>query len=250
MSAAARRRIATLPGEPLFHADWEQLLMIHLEVDPIALQRCIPFKVELYDGKAFVSLVAFTIRGMRPRRGGWLGKWLLKPIATHEFLNVRTYVRESGEAGIYFLAEWLSNRISVALGPRFFGLPYRLGRIAYDHCWRTGELTGRISDRRGQGELVYRAELDHSAEFRDCESGSLLEWLMERYTAFTEGGGKRRFFRVWHQPWQQAAASVNLMEKSLLDESWPFMRDARFSGASFSPGVSGVWMGRPHPIKS
>jgi uncharacterized protein YqjF (DUF2071 family) len=73
--------------------------MIHYEVDPIALGQIVPFEVDVFEGRAFVSLVAFTMRGMRPRRGGWLGKWLMKPIATLEFLNVRTYVRHNGEAG-------------------------------------------------------------------------------------------------------------------------------------------------------
>jgi uncharacterized protein YqjF (DUF2071 family) len=222
--------------------------MLHYEVDPIALARIVPLEVEVYEGRAFVSLVAFTMRGMRPRRGGWLGKWLMKPISTHEFLNARTYVRQSGEVGIYFLAEWLANRISVALGPRIFGLPYRLGQIEYDHSWKTGTLRGRVSDERGRTELVYRAEIDHPARFEECESGSLCEWLMERYTAFTQTGGKRRFFRVWHRPWLQTPAKVVANDKALLDENWPFLRDAKLSGANFSPGLSGVWMGRPHSI--
>ncbi len=54
---------------------------------------------------AYVSLVAFTMRGLRPRLGGAA---LLKPIATHEFLNVRTYVKHRGERGIYFLADGVS----------------------------------------------------------------------------------------------------------------------------------------------
>src|SRR6266436_7723570 len=109
-SQAARQRLLSLPGEPLFIADWDRVLMIHYEVEPDTLQRAVPFELELNEGRAFVSLVAFTMRGMKPRMGGHLAALLLKPIATHEFLNVRTYVRHRGESGIYFLAEWLSNR--------------------------------------------------------------------------------------------------------------------------------------------
>ncbi len=122
-SEAGQRRLLSLPGEPLFIADWDRVLMIHYEVEPDSLQRAVPFELELNEGRAFVSLVAFTMRGMKPRMGGHLAALLLKPIATHEFLNVRTYVRHRGESGIYFLAEWLSNRLSVALGPLMFGLP-------------------------------------------------------------------------------------------------------------------------------
>jgi len=118
MNVVARRRILSYRGERMFLADWMRVLMIHFEVDADALQRDVPFPLDLRDGRAFVSLVSFTMENMRPRLGGRLAAWLLKPIATHDFLNVRTYVRLGGEVGIHFLAEWLSNRFAVRLaGP-------------------------------------------------------------------------------------------------------------------------------------
>jgi hypothetical protein len=71
---------------------------------------------------------------------------------------------------------------------------------------------------------------------------------MERYTAFNAAQGRRRFFRVWHEPWPQSCAEVHLEELSLLTERWPLFHDARFAGANYSPGVRSVWMGRPHRI--
>src|SRR6478736_5631605 len=103
ISAAARGRMLSLPGEPLFLADWDQVLMIHYEVDAGALEKVVPFKVDCRDQRAFVTVVAFTMRRMRPRIGGRLAELLFRPISTHEFLNVRTYVRHHGEPGIFFL---------------------------------------------------------------------------------------------------------------------------------------------------
>ncbi len=183
LSAAARRRMLQTPGEPLFYASWDHAVMIHYEADPDALQRDVPFELDLRDGRAFVSLVAFTLRRMRPRRGGRIGEWLLKPIATHEFLNVRTYVRANDEPGIFFLAEWLSNRLSVPLGPPVFGLPYRYGRIDYRHHRPTYGISGRV-DARG-GCFSYSGKTANE-DFGPCEPGSLTEFLMERYTAFTQ----------------------------------------------------------------
>jgi uncharacterized protein YqjF (DUF2071 family) len=246
---AARQRLLSLPGEPLFIADWNRVLMIHYEVEPDTLQRAVPFELELNEGRAFVSLVAFTMRGMRPRMGGHLAALFLKPIATHEFLNVRTYVRHSGEPGIYFLAEWLSNRLSVALGPLMFGLPYRYGRVHYEHRWEQRVLAGNVVNSSRSGTLAYHATLPPKPTFGECESGSLEAWLMERYTAFTCTAGKARFFRVWHLPWRQAAVQTAVTEQSLLEKHWPFFRKARIIGANFSPGVSNVWMGRPHRLR-
>jgi len=119
-SDTARERLLSVAGEPLFLADWERVLMLHYEVEPDALQRVVPFELDLRDGRAFVSAVAFTMRGMRPRVGGRFAAWLFKPIATHEFLNVRTYVRHRGESGIYFLAG--TGRQAVMLAQAFVDL--------------------------------------------------------------------------------------------------------------------------------
>lgn len=224
--------------------------MVHYEVDPTALQRVVPFQLDLKDGRAFLTVVAFTLNEMRPRFGGRAVTRLLKPIATHHFLNVRTYVNVNGETGIYFLAEWLSNRLSALLGPFAFGLPYRFGRIQYDHGWNLASpraLTGRVKDKTGTA-FAYDASLPFEPQFRECEAGSLTEWLMERYAAFTKFGNLRRYFRVWHQPWLQAPADVRVTDQSLLDHNWPLFRDARIVGANFSPGVTDVWMGWPHRV--
>src|SRR6476646_5095497 len=103
LSRAGRERLLSVRGEPLFIADWDRVLMIHYEVDKDLLGRNVPFELDLYHGRAFVSVVAFTMGSMRPFFGGKFTAWLLKPIATHEFLNVRTYVRSGSETGIFFL---------------------------------------------------------------------------------------------------------------------------------------------------
>jgi uncharacterized protein YqjF (DUF2071 family) len=237
---AARERLLSIRGEPLLIADWDAALMIHYEVDAAALQRVIPFELDLWNGRAFVSVVAFTLRGMRPHVGGQISAWLMRPIATHEFLNVRTYVKHGNESGIYFMTEWLSNRFSVALGPIFFGLPYRHGHIQYRG------LTGLVEDAKGAGKFSYFGGLEVRTEFAPCGAGSLTEWLMERYTAFTCFRGLRRFFRVWHVPWEQRKLEVVIRDQSLLEMQWPFMREASVIGANHSPGARNVWMGRPH----
>lgn len=126
-TAAAKERLLSRRGEPLFYANWDNVLFIHYELEADELQPCIPYPLDLYHGRAFVSLVAFTMRGMRPRLAGTLAA-LFKPIATHHFLNIRTYVSHKGEAGIYFMREWLSNRLAAWFGPWSFGFPIILGK--------------------------------------------------------------------------------------------------------------------------
>jgi uncharacterized protein YqjF (DUF2071 family) len=264
-SASARRRILTVDGEPLLYADWLRAVIINFEVDADALQQEVPFELDLRQGRAYVSLVAFTMGGMRPRRGGRLAALLFKPIATHHFLNVRAYVKHRGEAGIHFLAEWLDNPISVFLGLPVFGLPYRFGRLHYDHDPRNDLLHGKVTSASGffglnssedVPRLEYRAESDPSATFRPSVANSLDEFLLERYTAFnarpaTSGTGNsafRRFFRIWHPPWPQIPIHISSLETGLLARTWPWFAEARLVGAHYSPGIRRVWMGRPQSL--
>jgi uncharacterized protein YqjF (DUF2071 family) len=244
LSDAARRRMLALPGEPMFYARWDRAVFIHYATEAASLQPDVPFKLDLRNGRASVSIVAFTLRQMRPRLGGRIGEWLFKPIATHEFLNVRTYVRHRGELGIYFLAEWLSNPLSVRLGPRTFGLPYRFGRLTYDHAQNSRALRGIVE--AAHGGLAYEGEVCDS-EFDPAESETLTEFVLERYTAFTRNRGRSRFFRVWHSPWEQAAAEVEVSTASLLAATGAWWKTAECVGANYSPGAE-VWMGRPHCI--
>ena len=248
-SAAGRERLLSVTGEPLLLADWERTLFIHYEVDTTALQRELPFELDLWNGKAYVSLVAFMMRDMHPRIGGRLAAWVFKPVATHGFLNVRAYVKHDGETGICFLAEWLSNRLSVALGPPLYGLPYRYAKLDYRHEHESGCLKGAVKSSGQGGQLAYAATMAPGACFYPSLNGSLTEFLLERYTAFNWRGSSRRLFRVWHSPWRQTSTRVLIMDDSLLTRTWPWFADAKLVGANYSPGLRGVWMGRAHTMR-
>lgn len=248
LSAAARRRMLGVRGEPLFLCDWLRAVFIHYEVEVEALQREVPFPLDLHEGRAYLSLVAFTMKDMRPRLGGRLTAALLRPVATHGFLNARVYVKQGGEPGIYFLAEWLPNRLSLMLGPRVFGLPYRRGALEYHHEHENGVLRGLVTVPDDSRLLEYSAEIDAGESFRPCDAGSREEFLLERYTAFTATNFRRRKFRVWHPPWPQTGIQVQIRDDSLLRKSWSWFKDSRLIGANYSPGFQDVWMGSPQRV--
>ena len=87
---------------PLLLADWVDALFIHYAVEPSLLAPFVPFTLDMFENRAFVSLVAFTQRRFRPIRTGPWGELLLCPMATIPFLNLRTYVVHRGQFGIYF----------------------------------------------------------------------------------------------------------------------------------------------------
>ena len=216
-----------------FLADWRDMVFIHFALDAHELQPHVPFPLDLLDGRAWVSLAIFTQHRLRPRHGGALTAALLRPIATHAFCNLRTYVRVNGEAGIHFLTEWIPNGLAALIGPRSFGLPYRLGGLELDHR-DPAEVTGRVAcdgvtlRYRGRGERRYRPARHRHERF-----------LVERYSAFTGGRG-RRLFRIAHAPWPITALFVELEERDLIDRALPPLRGVAPACAHHSPGVFDV----------
>src|SRR5688572_4712316 len=243
MIDAIERRIrqtrhATRAGA-LFTADWRDVVFIHFEVDSCALQRAVPFELDTRDGRAYVSLVAFTQRSLRLSVGAAAAAWLVSPLAHHAFLNLRTYVRVGRERGIHFLAEWIPNRLAILVGPRTYGLPYRLGRLRYRADVSDGSISGCVKARGGAIEYAG----SHDSSFSPAEMGSLAHFLLERYVAFTARGDVRRRFAVDHIPWPQAKVDLHLSDRSILALGGDWSSSARFIGANYSPGVDGVTIG-------
>lgn len=235
---------------PLMTSDWDRTLMIHYEVDPDELQPQIPFPLDLYQGKAYVSLVAFTLRKLRPYRLPKTLSPLLRPASEHGFLNLRTYVRAGQRLGIYFLAEWLPNHLSILLGPPLYGLPYRYGTLNYQHAHERGQLDGRVDPGNEPAPLIYRYQGPPLEDFAAAERDTLDEFLLERYTAFTERGRTRRRFDIWHKPWPQVRIDdLHLIDDGITRYTGPWRSAATPVAAHYSPGVRNVWMGRPHRMK-
>jgi len=230
MTTAAPAIRAPRPLEaPLFRCGWDRVFMLHYEVDPEALRPQVPFPLDLHEGRAYVSLVAFTLRELRFAAGG-------PAFSTHGFLNVRTYV-EGG--GIFFLAEFLSNPLCVLLGPRLYGLPYRLGKLDYRHG--APRLEGRVEARGGA--LAYRGRV-----LPEPATGSLDEFLLERYVAYTRHRRTDRLFRVWHGPWEVREVEAEVLDESLVATTGPWFAAARAARAHYSPGFLEVGMGRPRRL--
>src|SRR5581483_8239932 len=154
--------------------------------------------------------------------------------------------RHHGEPGIFFIREWLDNRLSCALGPWTFGLPYHFGNLDYHHAGAA--MTGVVREPGGERRFSYRAFRERGIPFQTCAPESLDDFLVERYLAFTSRRGRHRFFRVWHPPWPIARVSAEVLDDGLVAGIWRWFKRAKLVAAHFSPGVWDVWMGRPQRI--
>lgn len=231
------------PFRPALLADWDDAAFVHYAVGPGLLQRHVPFELDLFEGNAYVSLVAFTQRGLRPPVGGRMAAALSAPLASHPFLNVRTYVRCGKVPGIHFLCEWIPNRLAAWLGPPLYGLPYRLGKLSYRYDRLTGACRHEIV--AGGARLAFDLFVTDDSSPSVAQPGTLDEFLLERYVAFTRRGGKDCCFRVDHAPWSQRRVGVYMSETTLLEGLGLPLNGICPVVGHYSKGVKNVGLGPP-----
>ncbi|MCB1122025.1 MAG: DUF2071 domain-containing protein [Verrucomicrobiae bacterium] len=244
----ARSRFYSYEKAPLFKADWSELVFHHFKVDPEALQVNVPFDLDLFRGSAYCSLVGFKTSRMFVNRLGEWTRWMHHPISHHCFLNVRTYVKHRGEPGIYFIKEYVDSLPAIPAGRCIYGLPYVSASVAFDHRLLWGKAKGAVATRSGES-LRYQSNRTASAISRNCECGSLDEFLVERYSAFTCLSRKKRVFRILHEPWEFLDLDTDWLDTSLLEKDFPWFRTAKFAGSGWSAGAFDVKISRPRILR-
>lgn len=242
----AKRVFLENENRPLFLCNWVDAVFMHYQVEIDDLHSEIPFELDLYDGRAYISLVAFTMEKFRFNLGGMLGQLLTLPFSVQKYFNIRTYVRHEKGNGIYFINEWISNRVCSVIGRLMYGRPIHFGHLSYSNRFESGKLRGALVYNHFNGYFKFQAKVDSKEDFHQFESDTLGDFLGERYIAYVKEHGKKKYFRIWHHPWSQIPIKLEKIEDGLLEKVGSWAKKLSFIGANYSPGVYGVWMGRPH----
>jgi uncharacterized protein len=241
----------TPPGgwRPLFRADWTRFVFIHYALPPGDLAPWTPLELDCREGQAFVSLVLFRLDRMRPAclRPDFLGRTLFRPASDNWFLNVRTYVRGPAGPGIQFLIEWMDNPVSLFLGPRLYGLPYRAGTFDFLAAGAEGRTRMRVTDPKAEGAL-HLSVLEDAEPRGSVRPGSMDAFLLEKYTAYTHHRGVSRYFHIAHPHWSVARPAELDIDDTLVRASCPWFARARMLSAHTSAGFKDVAMGYPHRL--
>lgn len=188
---------------------WCDLAFLHWRVHPDAVRSLIPsgLEVDTFDDFAWVGIVPFRMEGVRGRG--------MPPVPTlHAFpeVNVRTYVRGAGRAGVWFFSLDAASRLAVRGARYLYNLPYFDANITVS---RDGE------------DVLYQSTRTHrdapAAKFVACYGpagpvgepipGTLEHFLVERYCLFMHD--RRRglgLLDVDHSPWplQPGAAEIEI----------------------------------------
>lgn len=183
-----------LPGRIAGYQSWRNLLFLHWRVPPEKVQPLLPapLEVETFDGDAWVGLVLFTMRGVRPR---WFPA--VPFVSRFHETNVRTYVRHPGcesgsDTGVWFFSLDAACSPAVVVARWKWGLPYFRSRMSLEQdgnrveynstrLW-PGPAGASASASAVAGELLPEPRI----------AGSLDSFLVDRYRLFAGGGSDRR----------------------------------------------------------
>ena len=195
-------------GNWLLRQQWLNLAFIHWEVSLSQLRSLIPepLEIDLYDGKAWIGIVPFDMRGVTLRYCP-----AFTPLSDFPEINVRTYVYYQGKPGVWFFSLDVPSRIAVWTARTFFHLPYRhaavtVGKEENTICYRHARSCGSFS-------------ADYSpAEPLAVDSDSFEIWATERYCLYCQSK-KGQLYRteVHHPKWPLQVADITIGENGLLD---------------------------------
>lgn len=214
---------------------WRSLLFLHwiLPAEEVAATLPEGLHLDTWEGKAYVGLVPFYMRKIRPRFAP-----SVPGISNFLEMNVRTYVHdERGNPGVWFYSLDANQPLAVAIARRFFHLPYTHAEM---HAESDGERISYRCRRKEQGaEGTSQFRYAAGEELPRPEPGSLEFFLLERYLLFAHDSRRNRLWsgRVHHTPYPVFEARVD-SHSTIAVEQAGFTIDGREPDhAAYSPGV-------------
>nr|MDH4468946.1 DUF2071 domain-containing protein [Bacteriovoracaceae bacterium] len=181
---------------------WNDVVFINYFIDPKDLKALVPFELDLFEGKAVLSIVPFKMTGIR--FPFFFGIPVLNSLWE---LNLRTYVIVNGKPGIYFFTLEANSSPGVWIGRTIFELPYIKSK-----------LKASVSDtkyffKHDRGEFHFQLE------------GNILEkkvnmsfdrWCVERYSFFLKNKKGQIYEGVAkHEPWTLSNFKITNMKDQL-----------------------------------
>ncbi len=182
--------------------------MVSYEVDPEILRPYCPTgtQVDLYDDKAYVSVVGFRFKNTKIK--GW------RALFHQDFLevNLRFYVRgtlrDTGEnlKGVVFIKETASRFLASFFARLIFGEPFVTRKIA--HLAGKQGVAYSILDSGDWRSMIVYGKAQAREEYSRPKPGGLTEFLMDRKVAFAK--------KKWRE-----GTDVYIIEK---ENNWRFVK--------------------------
>ena len=187
--------------------EWRHLLMLNYEIDPAVLEPRVPAGTELdiWRGKAFVSLVGFLYRDARIWGVGW--PWHQNFAEVNLRYYVRRQVGDELRRGVVFLKEIVPRRLVAAIARYFYNENFVVLPLSSDiRPSRADDIESSATD------IEYRWPSDGrmnrlygriTGPARPCDPDSEEEFITAHYWGYVRArDGRTTEYQVEHEPWR------------------------------------------------
>lgn len=183
-----------------YYQEWNKSLFMHWTVDPAIIEPLIPADItlDLFEGKAWVSVVAFTMQKIRPRHLPFF-----KPISDFHEINVRTYVTKNNKPGVYFINIEAQKAVSVFLSRNISGLPYEK---AVMHRKEQPALCIYTSSNLPK---KFHLHAEYEITKKDITKTPLDLFLTERYCLYVPVQNQFYRYNIHHVAWPLQAVTIH-----------------------------------------
>ena len=208
----AEREKPKLPT--VMYQRWEELLFLHWPVEPQIVAKVLPpgLVVDTYKGKAWIGVVPFSMRGVRPR---FLPA--VPGLSSFPELNLRTYVVDKhGRPGVWFYSLDTPKRLPNWIARTFFHLNYRFARIQVEDKGSLGSYRSELW-MGTDWDAPQKYEWERLGKPFTAEPGSLDFFLAERYRLFAYNEAKAQLMtgQVHHQAYPLQQVNLKYYSKRL-----------------------------------
>lgn len=206
----------------LYYQEWNKVLFLHYQVPYEVLKSAVPNSLILddFNGTYWVSLVAFTMNQVKPR---FCPSFPL--ISDFHEVNLRTYVKNQNQSGVYFLSIEGEKTLSNFIAKKVSGLPYEKSLITREASKYSS--SNSVNNTSLNTDFIVKDELN--------KKDDLDIWLTERYCLLLHEKGNQYCYQIDHAEWQTNQVNITNLEVNYLIGQYPL--HASPQRVHYSPGV-------------
>ena len=223
---------------------WRDLLFLHWPIPASLLRPLIPSEltVDTFEGQAYVGLVPFTMRNVRPS-----GLPAFAPLSNFHEINVRTYVHhDGGNPGVWFFSLDAANTVAVRIARAWFKLPYFYARMSLNReqimqtllpsgQQATSDKQQTTSQERTGNEIgidyaserIWPSPVPAKAHLRWTPTGAVTQapvdtldhFLVERYLLYSYKNKRLYRGQVHHAAYPLQTANVTCLDENLVAQA-------------------------------
>lgn len=210
-------------GKWQYYQEWNDALFLHFEVDFSLLRQHVPqnLNIDSFEGKYYVSVVAFKMEKIRPRNLPSVGF-----ISDFYEINVRTYINNDDKQGVYFLNIEAEKQLSAFVARTLSGLPYEKSKIKRS--------TKSYSNRNAEKKFSLVANFEPHEKIQNKTALDL--WLTERYCLYLVKDQNTLRYEIHHAEWPLHSVSHSDLSLNYNFEGINLNAE-NITACHYSPGV-------------